>query len=177
MNKKHTRTKRENVAEVVETKDFSAKIEKVDGKNKLAIKSPIWYQHQLNKFKVGEVVSIFISSRRPRRSIQQNRYYWGVYLPIIAQETGEHDLERLHNLFKGKFLTTGIVEVLGQKVRMTRSTTELSKNDFGEYIMNIEAETGIEAPPTQEYLDESPQEDSKLSTKKVTKKKGKGAKI
>ncbi len=136
---------------VTDTKDFSATIEMVSGKKVLAITSRAWYDTQINKFKVGDKVSVYISSRRPKRSEAQNRYYWGAYLPLIANETGERDLDRLHKLFSGKFLTTGIVDVLGEKVRMTKSTTSLSKNDFSEYIMAIEAETGIEAPPTENY--------------------------
>lgn len=136
---------------ITDTKDFSATIQEVDGKKILAISHRNWYDTQINKFRVGEKVSIYVSSRRPKRSEAQNRYYWGVYLPLIAEETGERDLDRLHKLFSGKFLTTGIVEVLGEKVRLTKSTTTLSKNDFSEYIMAIEAETGVQAPPTQEY--------------------------
>lgn len=136
---------------VTDTKDFSGTIEMVGGKKVLVITSRDWYDTQINKFKVGDKVSLYISSRRPKRSEAQNRYYWGAYLPLIANETGERDLDRLHKLFSGKFLTTGIVEVLGEKVRMTKSTTSLSKNDFSEYIMAIEAETGIQSPPTENY--------------------------
>ena len=154
---KYTRTKHEfDSASIVDTKDFAAQIvEGAHGRNELKISSPVWYQHQLNKFRPKERVSLYISSRRPKRTVQQNRYYWH-FLEVIGKETGEHDTERLHSLFSGKFLTTGIVEVLGEKVRMKRSTTELSKSDFSEYIMNIEAETGIVAPPTQNYFDPAP---------------------
>ena len=86
-------------------------------------------------------------------SVYQNNFYWGVYLPLIAKETGEHNIERLHKLFSGKFLTLEIIEVLGEKVRMVKSTAKLSKLEFGEYIMNIEAETGIQAPSTEGYYD------------------------
>lgn len=136
---------------ITDTKDFSAIIEEVAGKKVLAISHRNWYDTQINKFKVGEKVTIYVSSRRPKRSEAQNRYYWGVYLPLIADETGERDLDRLHRLFTGMFLTTSIELVLGKQVRMTKSTTALSKNDFSEYIMAIEAETGVQAPPTQEY--------------------------
>lgn len=149
--KKVDRTRSADQIYITDTKDFSGVIEGEDGKRKLRISSPDWYQTQLNKFKEGEKVSLYISNRRPKRSEAQNRYYFGVYLPLIAKETGEYNIDRLHNLFKGMFLTTGIVDVLGQKVRMTKSTTELSKNDFSEYIMAIEAETGVQAPPTADY--------------------------
>lgn len=152
---KHTRTKnefRDNF--VVETKDFAGEIEKgSDGKNKLKVSSPIFYQHQLNKFKAGEKVSLYISSKRPKRSERQNRYYWGAYLPIIAEETGERNIQKLHELFSGMFLTEGVYNVLGRSVRLKKSTTELNKSEFSQYIMDIEAETGIEAPPTENYFD------------------------
>lgn len=156
---KHTRTKREFAPEVVETKDFNAKVV-LDSENRKVLKilAPVWYRHQIQKFKLGEMVSMYVSSRRPKRSMQQNRYYWGVYLPMIAQETGEKDLDRLHRLFSGKFLTESIVEVLGEKVRMVKSTASLSKSEFSEYIMAIEADTGVEAPPTANYFDLPPQE-------------------
>lgn len=153
---KHTRTKRDpNAIEVVETKDFGAKVVlDNEGKQTLKINSPIWYRHQLQKFKLGETVTLYVSSRRPKRSIQQNRYYWGAYLPLIAKETGETDLDALHKLFAGKFLSEGIKTVLGHQVRMVRSSATLSKAEFSEFIMSIEAETGIEAPPTENYFDD-----------------------
>ena len=153
---KHTRTKKDpNAVEVVETKDFRGKIvlDPKTGRQKLEILSAMWYQHQLQKFKLNDTVTIYISTRKPKRTLAQNAYYWGVYLPLIAKETGEHDIEALHLFFTGKFLTTELKEVFGQKVRVKKSTTSLSKSDFSEYVMNIEAETGIKAPPTENYYD------------------------
>lgn len=143
---------KERSAYITRTEDFAGFIETVNGKKTLRINSPTFYQHQINKLKDGEKVSIYLSTKKPKRSEQQNRYYWGVYLPIISSETGEKDLQALHNLFRGKFLTTAIVEVLGEKVRLARSTTDLSVSEFIEYIMSIEALTGIEAPPTENYF-------------------------
>lgn len=153
---KHTRTKKDpNTVEVVETKDFRGRIvlDPKTGRQKLEIMSPVWYQHQLQKFKLNDTVTIYISTRKPKRTLAQNAYYWGVYLPLIAKETGEHDIEALHNYFSGKFLTEEIAEVFGQKVRMKKSSANLSKTAFTEYIMNIEADTGIQAPPTENYYD------------------------
>ncbi len=132
---------------VTYTQSFAAVIRSC----KLIIKSPRWYQHQLSKFKENEEVTLVIHNRRPKRTEAQNRYLWGVYYTLIAEETGERDIDRLHELFKGKFLTQGVVEVLGQKVRMKKSTAALSKVEFSEYIMAIEADTGVEAPPTENY--------------------------
>lgn len=142
------------VKSITYSQPFSAIVEKgPDGKKRLAIQSITYYQNQVNKFKLGEKVTLEIHTRKPKRSDQQNRYLWGVYYPLIANETGERDIDRLHEFFKGKFLTTGIVEVMGEKVRIKKSTTELSKVDFTMFIMDIEALTGIMSPPTDPYID------------------------
>lgn len=133
------------------TNNFGAKIVIVDGIPKLAIKNKSYYLNELKKFSDGEDVSLLITNKKPKRTEQQNRYYWGVYLPLISEETGEQDLVRLHELFKGKFLTTEIIEVLGEKVRIKKSTTDLSIAEFCQYIMNIQELTGIIAPPTENY--------------------------
>lgn len=136
---------------ITRTQPFSAHIRFIDGKNRLQVDSQTWYQHNLNKFKDGDQVTLELHTRKPKRSDQQNRYYWGIYLPLIAAETGENDLEALHELFKGKFMSDGIVEILGNKVRKKRSTTDLGVGEFCEYIMNIEALTEVAAPPTENY--------------------------
>lgn len=137
---------------VTHTQSFAAVIRKgPDGKKRLIVKSQRWYLHQLSKFRDREEVTLVIHNRRPKRTEQQNRYYWGVYLPLIAREKNEPDLDRLHELFKVKFLTEGVVEVLGEKVRMKKSTTELGVGEFCQYILDIEHLTEVEAPPTENY--------------------------
>ena len=136
------------IATTTKTQTFAGVIKIENGKNKLQLNSPEYYQHQLNKFKDKDRVTLYLTNERPKRTTAQNNYYWGVYLPLIASETGENDLDRLHCLFKGKFLTTAIINVLGENVRMTKSTTNLSTSEFTEYIMAIEGYTGITAPPT-----------------------------
>ena len=90
-----------------------------------------------------------LDPRIPKRSDRQNRYY-RLYLSIIADCTG-NDIDTLHSWAKGKFLTSNITEVYGDKVRVTRSTTELTKSEFVEYLMQIEAETGIPAPDPKPF--------------------------
>lgn len=136
------------IATTTKTQSFAGLIKVENNKNKLQLNSPEYYQHQLNKFKEGDRVTLYLTNERPKRTTAQNNYYWGVYLPLIASETGEQDLDRLHCLFKGKFLTTSIISVLGENVRMTKSTTNLSTSEFTEYMMAIESHTGITAPPT-----------------------------
>lgn len=140
-----------NLTHTYTTQRFAGIIKEVDGKRVWEPEHPYWYQHELHKFKVGEKVTAVYTSKKPKRTEAQNRYYWGVYLPMIAKETG-NEVEDLHQLFKGMFLNRGVVEVLGNKVRRVRSTTELSVSQFIEFIMAIEKLTGVQAPPTEDYV-------------------------
>lgn len=138
---------------VTRSQPFAARIvaSKLDGRKSLVVESKMWYQHALNKFPDGTKVTLEVHTRKAKRSEQQNRYYWGVYLPLIARETGEGDLDALHELFKGKFLSEGVVEVLGQKVRKKKSTTELGVGEFCQFILDIETLTGVTPPPTENW--------------------------
>lgn len=133
------------------TKSFAGKIVEIQGEKRWRPESPFWYNHELNKFKIGEPITAYYSSKRPKRTEQQNKYYWGVYLPMISQETG-NDIDDLHTLFKGKFLSKEVVQVLGEKIRRTKSTTGLSTGQFSDYIRRIEELTGVLAPPTEEHV-------------------------
>lgn len=153
MAKKEVKQKSKESISITYSEPFSAIVERKPNErfNSLKISSLIFYHHQLNKFKPGTKVTLEVHTRKTKRTDQQNRYYWGVYLPLIAKETGNHNLDALHTLFSSMFLTKEIVEVLGKKVRIKKSTTALGVGEFCEYIMNIEAETGVEAPPTENW--------------------------
>lgn len=143
---------RRNLVHTHQNASFAATVahEKSTGMNHAVLNAKAYYQHFLNtKCKPGEMVTITITNKKPKRTISQNNYYW-LYLGIIAAETGD-SIGDLHTFFKGKFLGEKIVEVFGEKVRRTKSTTELSVNDFGEYIDQIAALTEIEPPPTENY--------------------------
>lgn len=163
---------------ITRSQPFAAVIRKskIDGSASLIVTSKRWYAHNLNKFKDDEQVTLEIHNRKPKRTDQQNRYMWGVYYPLIAKETGETSIDRLHELFKGMFLTEGVVTVLGKPVRMKKSTTDLGVGEFCEYIMAIEAETGIAAPPTENY-ELAPLIRDSISSDGVTKKSTKAATI
>lgn len=153
MTKKVSKQKSKESFTITYSEPFAAEVERKPGEryNTLKILSPVFYHHQLNKFKPGTKVTLEVHNRKTKRTDQQNRYYWGVYLPLIAKETGNHNLDALHTLFGSLFLTEKVVEVLGRKVRIKKSTTTLGVGEFCDYIMNIEAETGVEAPPTENY--------------------------
>jgi hypothetical protein len=50
----------------------------------------------------GKRVKIEISESRNNRSDLQNRYYWGVVLKYLSDETG-HTKDELHEIFKTEY--------------------------------------------------------------------------
>jgi hypothetical protein len=73
-------------------------------------------------------------------------------LRIIGEETGDDPIE-LHELFKRWFLPQKykFFNLLKREVKLPDTTTKLSKAEFAEYIMKIEAKTGIIAPDIEKY--------------------------
>lgn len=137
------------------SQQFVGKVIEIENDGKLErhvrINAVALYQHFLkNICKLGDEVSLYITNKRPKRSQAQNRYYH-LYLSLIARSSG-HTSDELHIWAKGKFLSTGITEVYGDKVRVVNSTTLLTIGEFCEYICKIEDETGIKAPATDPFL-------------------------
>ncbi len=90
-----------------------------------------------------------INSKKSKRSDNQNRFYW-LFMGMISRETGYTPME-LHSLFKGMF-SSEIKEVMGNKTRVGKSTADMTKGEFCEYIIEIHNFTGIETPDVVEYF-------------------------
>ena len=78
-----------------------------------------------------------------KRSDPQNRYYWGLVVPIVQK--GINDLgteltrDETHEFLKARFNSEGIVNNnTGEVVEVPKSTTRLSKFQFMEYIERIQ---------------------------------------
>lgn len=69
------------------------------------------------------------------RSHNQNAYYWGVVLSILADHTGD-DVESLHEYFKVRFLTR-TREAISQTYKYIPSTSDLTIMEFERYISQI----------------------------------------
>lgn len=125
----------------------------VDGKptRKLELNAPMLYQHFLNETgKIGDIVTLNVSSKRPKRSVQQNNYLH-LYLSLISVSSG-HNMKELKAWIKGKFLTQGISEVFGEKTRIVKDTRELNVGEFVELLERIEEATNIPLPDTTPFL-------------------------
>lgn len=130
---------------------FKARIlwDEKNSRKRLKISSFKWFQYNLDLFSVGEDITLYLSSKKPVRSLEQNNFYWH-YLKLIEDETGNSSQD-LHSLFKGQFLAKGITEIFGHKVRKVRSSTKLNKSEFAEYLLQIETLSGVPLPSTEEY--------------------------
>lgn len=80
-------------------------------------------------------VELTIGQKRTSRSVQQNKYYWGVILLLVSQHTGFTPKE-CHEVFKKKFLTYWKL-YKKHKYAFTRSTTTLDLGEFADYMEKI----------------------------------------
>jgi hypothetical protein len=71
-----------------------------------------------------------------KRSTSQNAWYWGLILPMIAEEMGESDLDYLHALMKSMHLSKK-VEIKGKMYTVVGRTSKLTTAQFGEYCERV----------------------------------------
>jgi hypothetical protein len=111
---------------------YSAKI----SEGSLTIKFPDAFRKELELFD-GKDVWVEIRENKKKRSTFQNNYYWGVVVPsfleILAKAGLDFNSEKVHDILKTRFLL-----VKDPYVRI-KSTTELSPDEFNNYIMNLQA--------------------------------------
>ena len=91
----------------------------------------------------GKQIVIKIEKFKKKRSTQQNRFYYGVVIPIVQnclKEAGHiMTSESTHDLIKLKFLkeTLFVNETTGEVIERIKSTTELSTSQFMDLLAEI----------------------------------------
>ena len=91
----------------------------------------------------GKQIVIKIEKFKKKRSTQQNRFYYGVIIPIVQnclKEAGHiMTSESTHDLIKLKFLkeTLFVNETTGEVIERIKSTTELSTSQFMDLLTEI----------------------------------------
>jgi len=78
-------------------------------------------------------VLISVSKKKFKRSSEQNKYYWGVVVKMISDETGYEPAE-VHDLLKGAFLQTGEINIGGIIQPTYKSTASLDTAEFEEFL-------------------------------------------
>lgn len=79
-----------------------------------------------------EIRADFSRRNKKDRSLEQNSYYWGVLIKLIADEIGEDDHDAIHEFLKVKFLAFDSLFIL-----KFRSTADLSTVEFEDYCAKI----------------------------------------
>lgn len=97
----------------------------------------------------GHEVEITVAPREDDRSVQQNRFYWGVVLKEISDQARlngtTYSAEAWHELFKRQLLGYEIkkVPVAGRKrptvIRRLKSTTDLKVRAMSKYLEQAQA--------------------------------------
>jgi hypothetical protein len=88
----------------------------------------------------GEVI-VTVRKVSATRSIQQNRWYWGKVVGLVAQHTGL-TADEVHEIYKAKFLPR-VVEIIDSRGDIAAefvvggSTRQLDKIEFAEYCEAI----------------------------------------
>jgi len=125
----------------------------VSGKLKLLERERESIRRWTRTFKTGTKVDILIRKHRTKRSNEQNRYYWGVVLAILADHFGYDSVEECHEDMKRMFNPTE--SKIQPGVIVGGSTTKMSTEEFfcGEtsYVERIcrwsAVEHGVFIPP------------------------------
>jgi hypothetical protein len=80
----------------------------------------------------GKKVEVSVDPPKKHRSLNQNRYYWGIVIDIISGATG-FEPQEAHDAMRYKFLT----DMTGDLPKV-KSTTELSTVEFLDYVAQIQ---------------------------------------
>jgi len=71
----------------------------ISDQHKLLFDKPEQFKQYLHTFPSGKRVELTVEKLKHPRSNNQNAYYWGCVVKLIAQHTG-HDPEMVHELLK-----------------------------------------------------------------------------
>jgi hypothetical protein len=116
----------------------------------------------------GKPVTITIERTKRKRSNPQNRWYWGVALPIVRQALNDNGnpftTQHTHELLKVALikicpevvLDETVIESTGEVLQRIRSTAEFTTSEFMDFksaIQQWSAEVlGVEIPDPNEQI-------------------------
>ena len=93
----------------------------------------------------GKRLVISIREQKRRRSNNQNRYYWGVVIPAVAEMFREHgnatDEEEVHSYLKEHVggLNRLLIDPDGKRRPVVRSSASLNTAEFEEFMEKVRA--------------------------------------
>jgi hypothetical protein len=99
--------------------------------------------------------ALSLKKNKPTRSLAQSRYYWGVVLAYLSEETG-FTKDEAHQLMQRMFLKYAKDVSDGTSEMFVRSTTSLNTIEMNEYIEQIRifavSELGCYIPEPNEIV-------------------------
>jgi len=99
--------------------------------------------------------ALSLKKNKPTRSLAQSRYYWGVVLAYLSEETG-FTKDEAHQLMQRMFLKYAKDVSDGTSEMFVRSTTSLNTVEMNEYIEQIRifavSELGCYIPEPNEIV-------------------------
>jgi hypothetical protein len=104
---------------------------------------------KLKKNLMGKDIMLTLRLLYSKRSLDQNSYYWAVVLPYLARGLG-YTVAQAHEACKRRYLSTN----LDSPYPTVRSTTDLSRLEFADYLTHIQCdasqEVGVYIPDPNE---------------------------
>lgn len=88
-------------------------------------------------FNKGVDCTVYIVDAKSKRTIPQNKYYWGVVLTELAKEMGEMSTKEAHEICKYKFNYKDYRLKNGDMIRVGQTTTDMKKEEFGLYLDKV----------------------------------------
>jgi hypothetical protein len=109
----------------------------------LYIKDRILFNEEIKTLDESKEYVITIKSKQKSRSNKQNRYYFGVVLPLIVRGLRNagfevYSKEGAHDIVKVMFLKTEIENDSGEFITAFKSTKDMNTKDFKEFIDNLQ---------------------------------------
>ena len=90
----------------------------------------------------GQDIDVTIEKHRSTRSGNQNRYYFGVIVKMLSEETG-YSKGEMHEVLKGRFLGQE-TKIGNETVFYTKDTSSLKTTEFEEYLSDIREWASVE---------------------------------
>jgi hypothetical protein len=90
---------------------------------------------------------LHIKKKWNKRSNKQNRYFW-LCMGVLSEHTG-HTPEEMHTIVKGLYCPKKQIKVGKKEYSVPKGTSELSKGEFVELMLNIDvlaSELGVVLP-------------------------------
>lgn len=99
----------------------------------------------------GKPIQITLERMRVKRSNNQNRWYWGCIVKLLAEHCG-YETDEMHEALKAKFLRDRENEEVGglPKIRSSASLDTVQFSDYCERCRQLGAEMGVIIPAPDE---------------------------